>query len=194
MPDISRERIHDLVAVFYHPTFKTFYVNSKDGINSIKPIGVFVSLGITTSLDVLENIRDILDGNKEYRARLVEISSRRVDNQFINTIQSFEPKQYHLEEPIPDLLSREEAISELSRIQSEIPDDPDLQVLSEKAPLVRRLKYLIEKLDESNGWDAHKIQKEEAQGYRIYHMYVNYEKRGNLEYRIGIFVDGKVDD
>ena len=80
---ISRENIHDLVSIFYRPTFKTFYVNSLDGVNMKKPYGVFVSLGMTTSLETLNNIKDIISDSKDYNAVLAEISSRRVGNQFI---------------------------------------------------------------------------------------------------------------
>jgi hypothetical protein len=188
---ISREKIHDLVAVFYQPTFKTFYVNSQDGINTCKPIGVFVSLGITTSMGVLENIRSIIEGNKEYKATLVEISSKRENGQFINTISSLNPEQYRLSDPCPDLMDRDAALKELEEIKGLMNVDTDLETLKTMAPRVSRLKYLIDRLDESKSWDAHKIQKEPDQGYRIYHMYVNYEKRDNLEYRIGILVNGK---
>ena len=195
--EVSRERIHDLVSVFYHPSFKTFYVNSTDGENFCKPLGVFVSLGITTSMSVLNNIKDIINDNKDYNARLVEISSKKSKDLFINCVTSYSPKQYYLGDTIPNVMNREESLQELERLKEVMTPDTALDVLKEEAPKVSRLKYLIEKLDESNSWSAHRIQKEDnGSGYRIYHIYINYEKRDGLEYRIGIFVNAndKQDD
>jgi hypothetical protein len=193
--DVNREKIHDLVSVFYQPTFKTFYVNSEDGENICKPLGVFVSLGITTSMNVLNNIKDIINDNKEYSAKLVEISSKKENDIFINRVTSNEPKQYFLGDGVPKdvvVMTREESMNELENLKNLMTPESDLDTLKEEAPKVSRLKYLIEKLDESNGWGAHRIQKESGTGYRIYHMYVNYKKTDdNLEYRIGIFVNDK---
>lgn len=196
--DINREKIHELVSVFYRPTFKTFYINSQDGESICKPTGVFVSLGITTSMGVLKTIRDIIGSNKEYEAKLVEIGSRKFnDNTFVNNVVSENPEQYFLKDADGvTLFNREEALEELGKLKEQMNPDTDLEILKERAPKVSRLKYLIDKLDETEGWKAHKIQKEDGEmsGYRIYHMYVNYEKRDNVEYRIGIFVNEKQQD
>lgn len=193
MENINRDKIHELVSVFYQPTFKTFYVNSVDGETTCRPIGVFVSLGITTSMNVLNNIKDIIGNNKEYNATLVEISSKKVDDQFINHITSRDPKQYLLANIDDSILKRDEAVAELDKLKNLMSPTSDLETIKNNAPKVSRLKYLIDKLDESDGWNAHRIQKENDGGYRIYHMYVNYEKRDGLEYRIGIFVNEKQD-
>lgn len=189
---ISRENIHDLVSIFYRPTFKTFYVNSLDGVNMKKPYGVFVSLGMTTSLETLNNIKDIISDSKDYNAVLAEISSRRVGNQFINTLTNTKnPEQYRLKSPDSGLFDETGAKKELERLKGLMNPGSSLETLEEYAPKVTRLQYLIDKLDESGGWSAHNIQLSGSE-YRIYHLFVNYEKRDDgLEYRLGIFVDEK---
>ena len=49
---IDKDKIHNLVGVFYQPTFKTFFINSVDGETFIKPIGIFVSLKNNKAYDI----------------------------------------------------------------------------------------------------------------------------------------------
>lgn len=186
---ISREKVHDLVKLFYHPTYKTFYINSEDGKEFSKPLGVFVSLGITTSLRTLNNIKDFIESNKEYKAEIVEISSKKIDDQFLNTIINRDnPSQYRLEELPVGIMTREEVIKELDEMKSRMSPAASLETITEYSHRVHKLQYLVDRLDESNGWDSHMIQKEDSD-YRIFHLNVNYDKKEGVEYRIGILVN-----
>lgn len=180
---ISREEIYKLVEVFYQPTFKTFFVNSMDGLNFIKPVGVFVSLGITTSRKVLNDIKDTILGTGKYNAVLVEISSKKVGNRYLNTITNTNPDQYYFVEE--NVLSREEALKKLNELK-------DLSSKSNSELLKLRLKIsklqeLIDRLDNISDWESHSIQEVEDD-FRIYHKYINYKKEGDVEYRVGIYV------
>lgn len=189
---INREVVKNLVEVFYQPVFKTFYINSLDGENFIKQIGVFVSLGITTSMKVLEDIKNTIQSNENFSATIVEISSKKVGGQFLNTITKTSPTtQYKLTEFDSSVMNREQAEKELERLRTFMTPEEDLRVLQEYAPKISRLSDLIDKLDASKGWDAHLIQKEENGNYRIFHQYVNYRKEGDIEYRLGIYVTEK---
>ena len=189
---INREKIHDLVEVFYQPTFKTFYINSTNGTTFIKPIGVFVSLGITTSMKVLEDIKEIINSTEEYEACLVEISSKRVAGQFLNTIiNKEEPKQYKLTDFSDDIMNEEESKKELEKMKELMSPEQDLGILKTYAPRISRLQDLIDKLTTTNGWDAHLIQNCGDGEYRIFHQFVNYRKDGEIEYRLGIYVKEK---
>lgn len=189
---INREKIHDLVEVFYQPTFKTFYINSTNGTTFIKPIGVFVSLGITTSMKVLEDIKEIINSTEEYEACLVEISSKRVAGQFLNTIiNKEEPKQYKLTDFSDDIMNEEESKKELEKMKELMSPEQDLGILKTYAPRISRLQDLIDKLTTTNGWDAHLIQNCGDGEYRIFHQFVNYRKDGEIEYRLGIYVKDK---
>lgn len=186
---ISRDKIHSLVEVFYQPSFKTFYVNSVDGETFVKPIGVFVSLGITTSLKVLEDIKNIIAGGEGYNAVLAEIESKKVAGQFLNTVVcTMNPKQYKITNFTEDIMNESEAMAELERMKGLMNPSQDLDILKEYAPKISRLQDLIDKLTSTHGWDAHLIQKEESGDYRIFHQYINYKREGELEYRLGIFV------
>ena len=192
---IEKKKIHELVGVFYRPTYKTFYVNSIDGESFIKPIGVFVSLGITTARKVLEDIRDIIQENTDYVAQIAEISSKKVGTQFINTITNIsDPQQYRLSDLDPELVLDEEAArKELESMRQLMNPEQDLDILNEYAPKISRLQDLIDKLTTTDGWNSHAIQRvDESEGsYGVFHKLVNYRQEGNKEYRLGIYVREK---
>lgn len=193
--NINRDKVHSLVEVFYQPSFKTFYVNSVDGETFVKPIGVFVSLGITTSLKVLEDIKNIIAGSEGYKAVLAEIKSKKVAGQFLNTVTStMDPKQYKIENLSEDIMNEGESRAELERMKGMMDPSQDLDILKEYAPKISRLQDLMDKLTSTHGWDAHLIQKEKSGDYRIFHQYINYKKEGDLEYRVGIFVTEDVEN
>lgn len=184
---ISREKIHELVEVFYQPTFKTFYVNSTDEETFIKPIGVFVSLGITTSLKVIESMGETISGY-DYNTKIVEISSRKINGQFLNTIISENPCQYMIEDS-EEILEREKASKELCRLKALMKPEESLEILQHYAPKIQKLQELIDELDKNpQGWENHVIKIEDDGDYKIFHKLVNYKKKGDVEYRIGIFV------
>lgn len=189
---IDKEKIHNLVGVFYQPTFKTFFINSVDGETFIKPIGIFVSLGITTSTKVLEDIKNVIIDTEEYSAQIAELSSRKSSGQFINTITNIEsPQQFELHEFPEGVMNEEEAKAELERMKSLMTPEEDLEVLKIYAPRISQLQDLIEKLTNTGGWNAHLIQKKEEGNYSVFHKFVNYKKVDDTEYRIGIYVRDK---
>lgn len=191
---IDRNKVHSLVSVFYRPEFKVFDVNSEDGESIINPIGVFVSLGMTTSLSVIQGICKVINESEEYSAKIVEISSAKSGKQFINTVINFEdPKQYLIKpDPSVKLLDKAESESELERLKNLLSPETPLKTLKELVPKVNRLQYFVDNLNRSNGWNAHHIQKlNDGEDYSIYHLYVNYKKDKDLEYRLGIYVTEK---
>lgn len=186
---INREKIHELVGVFYQQAYRTFYVNSRDGKNICRPYGVFVSLGITTSLLNLSQIKDVIIGSGEYNAELAEIMSENRGDVFINTLlDNEEIKQYQLDRTkYTNLLDEKQSRARLDELTSMITPESDLSVLKNISPKIQKLTYLINRLSESNSWDNHLIQ-EDGDTLKIFHLNVNYKKIDNLEYRIGIFV------
>lgn len=185
---LNREKIHELVRLFYHPTYKTFYVNSLDGKEITKPLGVFVSLGMTTAYETLENICALLSGT--YKAEIVEISSTRLDGQFINTVVDRDrPNQFRLEELPPSVMTKEQCDEEYERLLRLMdPNHNDKETLSENAHKLQKLHYLRERLTTTGGWNDHLIQKDGDKDYRIFHLLVNYTKKEGTEFRIGIFL------
>jgi hypothetical protein len=189
---IDKDKIHNLVGVFYQPTFKTFFINSVDGESFIKPIGIFVSLGITTSTKVLDDIKNVIADSGEFIAQIAELSSKKAGGQFINTIVNIEnPQQFELHEFPEGVMNEEEAKEELERMKSLMTPEEDLEVLKTYAPRISQLQDLIEKLTNTGGWNAHLIQKKDEGTYSVFHKFVNYQKVDDIEYRIGIYVREK---
>lgn len=186
---ISKEKVKELVSIFYRNTFKVFYINSSDGENTCKPFGLFVSLGITTSPKVLEDMRDILEENG-YVAKICEISSKRCgDYQFINMLtDNNNPSQYEVSDFEDNIiLTKELAENKLKELKGLINSDQDLEVLRTVVPKVSRLEELINKLNETSGWELHMIQ-ETDDNFSIFHRFVNYKQVDDIEYRLGIYV------
>jgi len=188
---INREQVHDLVKLFYQPTSKSFYINSEDGKEFIKPTGVFISLGMTTSYKTIENIKDFIVSSKQYSAKLVEISSVKEGDQFLNTVISENPKQYKLDKLPDNIITKEEAEAELAEMKTHLDPHNSLEKITEYSARISKLQYYVDKLNDSNGWDAHKLQKVGDSDYRIYHLFVNYKEDEGVEYRVGILVTDK---
>lgn len=188
---VSRDEISRIVDIFYQHEFKTFYVNSVDGNTFVKPIGIFVSLGLTTSMQTLENIRNILEENG-YIVKLAEIKSRKVNNMFLNTLtREDNPQQYKISSCCDNVFEEKEANLELQRLESLLTVDQDINVLASTATKVSSLRKLIEKLSLTNGWSDHSIQLNEDNEYCIFHKNLNYKKESDFEYRVGIYVISK---
>lgn len=193
--DINRESVHELVEVFYQHPFKTFYVNSLDGETFIKPVGVFVSLGITTSTKVIEKIKNDLV-NSGYSACISEITSKKVNDRFLNTLHCTSGAgQYKLDDVFENnnILNESAARQKLAEMKELMDPEQSLEILKKYAPKISKLENLINKLTDSNGWNDHSIQ-EENEDYRIFHQNVNYKREGDIEYRLGIYVREKNDN
>lgn len=186
--DINKDKIQNLVSVFYRNTFKIFYINSCDGENFVKPFGVFVSLGITTSMKTLNDIKDIIRSNG-YNACLAEISSKKSSGQYLNTLSTVDGIKQYDSEVCEDenYMDKKKAESRLLELRSQITSEQDLQLLKELVPKISHLEDIINKLNSNFGWDTHQI-KESGNNYQLYHKLVNYKKEGEIEYRIGIYV------
>lgn len=189
---VNRDEISRIVDIFYQHEFKTFYINSVDGKTFVKPIGIFVSLGLTTSMQTLENIKNVLEENG-FIVKLAEIKSKRVNNMFLNTLTKEDnPQQYRITNNCNNnVFDEESARTELQRLESLLTVNQKVDVLAKTATKVSSLRKLIEKLSLTNGWSDHNIQMNEDNEYCIFHKNVNYKKEDDLEYRIGIYVVGK---
>ncbi len=91
-------------------------------------------------------------------------------------------------------MTKEETEKELQDLLQKVSKYSDLETISELSHKVGKLQRLYNQLEESNGWECHRIQKDGDMDYRIFHLYVNYKKdEDGTEYRIGIYVDEKED-
>lgn len=201
MDTINRDDVRKLVEVFYQPPFKTFYVNSIDGSEFVKPVGIFVSLGITTSLRTIDNICDIINNSEKYSSRVVEIASKRVSGQFLNYVTKENPPQIHIDTiqqgvlflPERDkgekLIDQKFSMIELEQMKDLMHPDQDILTLQKYAPKIKSLESLIKQIeDDPLGWDGYWILKKPDESYKLFHRYINYSNMGDVEYRIGIYV------
>lgn len=193
----TREKIRNIIEIFYRPKFKIFNINSLDGKVFDHLEGVFVSLGITTSMKVMEDIAEVINTEDNgLKATITEISSKKVVNQYLNTVvKKTGVEQYlipNLDEP--GLLDKEASLNLLENLKQELTEEADLEDLKNLTPKISKLASLISKLDKSSGWDGHMIQEDKEEFYRIFHKFVNYKKVGEIEYRIGIYVEEEIEN
>ena len=187
-----KEKIRNIVSIFYRNPFKIFYINSNDSKIVTNPIGYFVSLGITTSSKVLDDIRAILEENG-YTAFLCEISSKRLGNQFINTITNADnPQQYIIDKFDEDILGEKESKLYLKELREKLNVDESVEELKTLVYKISQLEDLINRLDRQDGWGIHMIRKTSS-GFSLFHRQVNYKVEGDLEYRLGIYVSEDCD-
>jgi len=187
---VNVDKLKKLIEVFYQPPFKIFYVNSTDAKTFIKPIGVFVSLGITTSPKVLSNIKNIIDSDPNFNAIVANITSKKVNDQYLNTLIGENEQQYRIENLPPNVLDKTQAEEELDRLHEKMSVKENLEVLQKYAPKVSQLQDLISDINSRDDWENQLIQKDDEENYRIFHRLVNYQKLEDTEFRLGIFVRG----
>ena len=178
-----KNTLRDIVEIFYQAPFKIFNVNSTDGKTMIKPIGYFISLGITTSLDSLRTISDYISrSDYGFESRIVELESRVSEEygDFINTLSGREVKKYpSIPPPGIKIMGETEATEYLQELTDKI-NSGDYSVSVEKQKLSDTLRRIT-------NWDEFCLQiKDGVPG--VFHKYVNYQKNENSENRIGIYV------
>lgn len=184
---MNKVKLKELIEVFYQQPFKVFYVNSLDGVNFIKPTGLFVSLGISTSELTMNKLKRVIEGAYPLSCpKIAELMSKRTESgDFLNTITSnHDPKPYKLDE-ITDLvlLDKVGAEKELSALKEQlINSDPVPEDVLIRA---QKLQECIKRVHDR--WEEDRIQKHEDD-YKIFHLISNYKKDKDVEYRIGIYV------
>lgn len=178
--------LRDIVELFYQSPFKIFNINSTDGKTMVKPFGYFISLGITTSLESLKYIRDLISkSNYGFEAKLVEIKSTKSDlyGDFLNVITDLpEDLIVKYESPFPEdsvVYGKEDITKYLSDLQYRI-SSGDFRV----SPIKFRVSELLEKIGDN--WEEYGIQVKDDVPI-LFHKYVNYKKESDVEYRIGIY-------
>ena len=190
---VNREAVNELVSIFYQKSkYKLFNVNSTDGEEFTKPLGIFISLGMTTSLKQIQDITSAISRCKGYTARVAELGSIKIGGIYLNYLTGADPiQQYPLDEGNSEgLMNRDEVLETISQLVEKSKDPKTSQTeLVEISGKLNKLTYLNNQLEESDGWGTHAIMADED--YRIYHLRLNYKKDpdSNIEYRIGIFVE-----
>lgn len=193
---VDKDKIKEIVSVFYQAPFKVFYVNSEDGetFSVSENTRVFVSLGLSSPHQTLVDIKNILKSSG-YKVRLAELKSIRNGNQFVNSITDKEEDQismYSLEFPEGsyDKNGTDELLESL--IKSCKNPDGTIQETGIKDLIkeIQSIKELQLKLNTSNGWDSAAIIKDDNGDYKIFRKNSNFlQMPDDVSYRIGIYVE-----
>lgn len=193
-----KKKLEHLVGVIYRTPFKIFEVNSEDGVNLCQPLGYFLSLGMTSDIQMLESIRDFINKTEEFQAKLVEIKSISLGvAHYVNSITKEEPVEtiipYRIENVPENSYDREGSINLINKCDQEL---KDIIKRGEEIPRsltnrLSKLNNLFTQIEQKMGWDDHRILITPPENVILYHMNVNYKQEGESHYRIGIFVTEK---
>ena len=168
---IDKTKLGALVEIFYQQSFKIFYVNSCDGSEFTKPLGVFISLGISTPLETIKKIKDVINAEPKWYARISEVETKREGNQYLNYISKLDV-DFQYDFPM-------EEISEKINSSSD-PND-----LKEWGPKAIKLRDLLDGIN----WKTEAIGEKSNGKFFIFHKKINYLKtEDEIEHRIGIYV------
>ena len=192
---MTKQEIESTVSLFYPATVKVYYVNSSKGVELTPPYErIFVSLGITTSIKMLEEVRNNLDSVSYLKATLATLHTIRTDsgrycNEIIKIGDYTKDDQYSATK-----LSGGEFEKILDRAASF--DMYDELLHSEQVEVANELKTMIEHFDEKDCWDEMAVVFDIFEGIpfvKPFHRYINYhmDPSTKSEYRIGILVEEK---
>lgn len=193
---VDKDKIREIVEVFYQAPFKVFGVNSEDGKSFSKISGVFVSLGLTTPLQTLVEIKNILNNTKGHKARLAELESTKFCGQFLNKITEKtenEIRPYDLDTPENSYDEKQTKDLIESLIQKCKLNDKELinieYDLGDIIQDIQKLKELQQYLNTSGGWGESVLVKKDND-YKIFRKTSNFNQKSNeINYRIGIYVE-----
>ena len=193
---VDKDKVRDIVEVFYQAPFKVFNVNTEDGQSFSSVTGVFVSLGLTTPLQTLEEITNILNNTKGHKARLAELKSTRYYGQFLNQItekSEEEIKPYKLETPKDSFNKKqteellESMINKCRLSQGDL--NNEIGEITQNILKIKELQNLIDSTP-GGGWDDSVIFKKSSGEFKIFRKTSNYyQVDDNVNYRIGIYVE-----
>ena len=191
---VDKERVKEIVEVFYQAPFKVFNVNTEDGQSFSNVSGVFVSLGLTTPLQTLEEIKNILNNTRGHKARLAELKSTRYYGQFLNQITEKDEgdvKPYKLDIPKDsyDEAQTEKLLEEMISICKSSQNDPNNNI-GEITQNILKIKELQGLINSTGGWNDSVIFKKSSGEYKVFRKTSNYyQVDDNVNYRIGIYVE-----
>lgn len=192
---IDKDELKKIVELFYQHDFKIFYINSTDGKNFLKPSKAFISLGITTNPKTLQYIANSITlVNKGLKCTLSEIKSiAKGENQYLNSIvQIFDRNdmvQYKQEVP-NGALSRTDVDGFLENLKVVLEETKETHGIGSIEALninkeIEELEALVNRYRDSEDIWYYK----DNNKWTIFHECINYRKKKDGEYRLGIIVE-----
>jgi len=192
---MTKQEIENTVSLFYPSSLKVYYINSINGSELTPPYRrVFVSLGITSSIKTISEVRDCLNNINYLKATIATIrtirnSAGRYLNEVVKIGDYTRDDQYVATDlnggEFEKILDRAAALHMYEELQH-----------SEHVDQANEINAIIEKLDEKDCWDDMAICFDIVDNIPTvvpFHRYINYrlDQQSRAEYRIGILVEEK---
>lgn len=203
---INRSEVVRVVDSCYPDYYKIFTINSRDGYTVGRSLGLFLSLGITTSFSTMNNVISELKDNFSEEISIAEVESRLVNGKYVNkVIKDSDVKKYSagtFSNGISlDERSSEELLDSLSKKLLEF--EGDREMLLDYSNRIVKLNRAIDKFKQGIcNWENYSLQvvntptefRASAQTNKINYMQIT-EIRDNVEVtvhkRIGILIKYK---
>lgn len=191
---MTKQEIETTVSLFYPSAVKVYYINSSNGHELKPPFKyMFVSLGITSSIKTLYDLRDTLNKISYIKASLSTISTRRNEtgryfNEVIKVGDYSKEDQYRaaeLDNP-----------GEFGKVLDKEASEGMCEELTRSGHLdqVQRLREIMAYIDEKECWSDMLVLFNIVDGVPTVeplHQKVNYmlDPKTGIEYRIGILIE-----
>lgn len=192
---MTKQDIENTVSLFYPAGIKVYYINSASGSELTPPYRrVFVSLGITSSIKTISEIKDSLNNINYLNATLATLkTTRNASGRYFNEvvrIGDYTKDDQYIATKITGgefekILDRAAALDVYEEL-----------LHSEHVEQANELKELIRRLDEKDCWDTLAVCFniiDNVPTISPFHRYINYyvDPENGTEYRIGILVEEK---
>lgn len=160
---INKDLISRVVDDCYSSHYKIFSINSRDGINSGRSLGLFISLGITTSMTTIRMVMDRLKNQfPENNVVISEIESRLIDGRYTNKIsKSTNVTQYNSGSiQYGKIISESELCELVSSLKNKLLDNKDDDdLVLEYSCRISKVAKIINKISSSDtyNWEDYSV-------------------------------------
>ena len=143
----NRIEVVRVVDSCYSNSYKVFTINSKNGYELGRSIGLFVSLGITTSLATMTSVMNSLKEVFREDINISEIESRLVNGRYLNAVLN-ENVTYQYDSgsySTGKVISEKESYELLRKLISKISVESDIKELSKELSKAEKLSRILDK-------------------------------------------------
>lgn len=203
---INKDLISRVVDDCYSSPYKIFSINSRDGINSGRSLGLFVSLGITTSMTIIRMVMNRLKNQfPENNVAISEIESRLIDGRYTNKLsRSTNVTQYNSGSiQCRKIISEDELCELVSSLKNKILENKDNdKAVLEYSCRMSKVAKIINKIRSSdtynwNDYSVSVINTDKEFSISVVNNKINYIQEKEVyngsdiivHKRIGIFVE-----
>lgn len=149
---LNKESVTRVVDSCYSSSYKIFSINSRDGINICKPLGLFVSLGITTSMKTMRKVAEELKISfGDYEMHISEIESRIVNGRYSNKVSKMNASSQFNSGSLSEKcmrMGKKEVLNLISELKSKlIKNSNDDKKVIDYSCRITKLSKILNKID-----------------------------------------------